>query len=92
MSVVGFFRSKLYVDCTLPKTQRASDFESSDLIRTSGQRSRRNAPVLTAISIESALMKDCIRTIRERGTSPALEAQYDHHQARLDVLFSQVER
>jgi hypothetical protein len=51
------------------------------------------APLLTALSIERALLDGTVREIRaSRGEYAVLADRFDHHQGRIDVLLSQVER
>lgn len=78
---VGFFSSPDALTCIPPQTQR-----TTQEIRS------RNAPVLAALAIEQALLRFTVRQLRERAhDSRELADQFDHHQARVDVLLSQVE-
>jgi hypothetical protein len=61
--------------------------------RTSNGSGSSNAPLMAALVIETALLEQTVKEIRaRRGQYAFLADRFDHHQGRIDVLLSQVER
>ena len=81
ISAVGFSSSDIDLGCNPARTQRAGESIRS-----------LNAPLVAALAIEQALLQFTVHQIHHRARGyRELADQFDHHQARVDVLRSQVE-